>query len=412
MIRAVGATFESPEAAVGTRSAWVRSPAWDGFWILNTLWLAPIVWWTTHGREDPHETDLYWVYLVLTLLFWIGHRVSSTYLAYCTSAYRPLLTSQRARFVWVPLGIVLFTFGVLLPGDDARPWTRAHRIMALVIVDYGLVTYHFASQHFGFLSLYRVRAGRPRTKSARRWDRAYALVVGGVMVFLAELISGQVFFKDVWIDPIFDPAWLQAHHGLLQWSGTAFVAIATAWMLLRERSSLPRTLYLLCMAAIVVAAFFVHPFLFLALWTSQHWLAAMGLATVVARGDRPPTGTRSLWYRGWSAVSRRPWTLALVLAVVSCVLLPVMEVEAIGEGESGFAEEIVPAIANALSNSTWIPALVALGFVTAFLHYALDRAVFRLSDNEVRRAAQNLLDQVPGADPTQSFPRAPVNQRE
>ena len=36
--------------------------------------------------------------------------------------------------------------------------------------------------------------------------------------------------------------------------------------------------------------------------------------------------------------------------------------------------------------------LIALGFVTAFLHYALDRAVFRLSDKEVRRAAHNLLE--------------------
>ncbi len=374
------------------RAAWVRSPAWDGFWILNTLWLAPIVWWTTRGANDPHETDLYWVYLVLTLFFWIGHRVSSTYLAYCTSAYRPLLTSQRTRFVWVPLAIVVFTFGVLLPSNDAVPWTRAQRIMALVILDYGLVTYHFASQHFGFLSLYRLRAGRPRSKSTRRWDRAYALVVGGVMVFVAELISGQIFFKEVWIDPIFDPEWLQAHHGQLQWSGTALVAIATAGMLLRERVSWPRALYLLCMAALVVAAFFVHPFLFIALWTAQHWMAAMGLATLVARGDRPQTATHNLWYRGWSTVSRRPWTLALLLGVVSAVLLPVMEVEAMGEGEPGFADEIVPAFAEALSNSTWVPALIALGFVTAFLHYALDRAVFRLSDKEVRGAAHNLLD--------------------
>ncbi len=383
---------ETPEPGVRTRSAWVRSPAWDGFWVLNTLWLAPIAWWTTRGAEDPRETNLYWVYAALALFFWIGHRVSSTYLAYCTSAFRPLLTSQRTRFVWVPLGIVVFTLGVLLPGDDALPWTRAKRIMALVILDYGLVTYHFATQHYGFLSLYRLRAGRPRTKSARRWDRAYALVVGGVMVILAELISGQIFFKEVWIDPIFDPAWLEAHHELLQLSGTAFVAIATAWMLLRERVSLPRALYLLCMAAIVVAAFFVHPFLFIALWTSQHWLAAMGLATVVARGDRPQQETGNLWYSGWSGVSRRPWTLASLLAVVSCILLPVMEVESIPEGETGFAEEIVPAFAEALSNSTWLPALVALGFVTGFLHYALDRAVFRLSDKEVRRAAHNLLD--------------------
>jgi hypothetical protein len=85
-------------------------------------------------------------------------------------------------------------------------------------------------------------------------------------------------------------------------------------------------------------------------------------------------------------------TLALLLAAVSAVLLPVMEVESMDEGKLGFAEDLVPAFASALTNSTWLPALVAVGFVTAFLHYALDRAVFRLSDEEVRGAAHNLLD--------------------
>ncbi|MHC4953063.1 MAG: hypothetical protein ACYTGZ_04175 [Planctomycetota bacterium] len=386
------ATLTNPKAATRTRNAWVRSPAWDGFWIFSALWLAPIVWWTSRGPDHPRESDFYWVYLVLTLLFWIGHRVSSTYLAYCTSAYRPLLTSQRVRFVWVPLGIVVLTFGLLLPGDDALPWTRAQRILTLAILDYVFVTYHFASQHFGFLSLYGLRGGRPRANNARRWDRAYALVVGGGMVIVAELITGQIFFKDVWIDPIIDPAWLEANYGLLRWSGSAFVAIATAWMFLRERQSLPRALYLLCMATLVVAAFFIHPFLFIALWSAQHWLAAMGLTTVVAQGDRPGPGSRNRWYRAWSAVSRRRWTLALVLVAASALLLPIMEVESMEGGQLGFAENIVPAFSAALTNSTWVPALIALGFVTAFLHYALDRAVFRLSDREVRGAASNLLD--------------------
>jgi len=395
MICRVDATLETTTAETRTSGAWVRSPAWDGFWILSTLWLAPIVWWTARGANHPRDSDFYWVYLVVTLFFWIGHRVSSTYLAYCTSAYRPLLTRQRLRFVWVPLGIVALTFGILLPGDDALPWTRVQRILFLAILDYGLVTYHFASQHFGFLSLYGLRAGRTRATNARRWDRVYALVIGGVVVIVAELITGQIFFKDLWVDPFIDPEWLEAHYGLLRWGGTAFVAIATVWMLLRERSSLPRTLYLLTMAMLVVAAFFIHPFLFIALWSAQHWLAAMGLATVVARGDQPEPGSRSVWYRTWSMVSRRPWTLALALIVVSSILLPVMEVESMDAGHLGFAENIVPAFSAALKNSTWVPALIALGFVTGFLHYALDRAVFRLSDREVRAAAHNLVDDLP-----------------
>ena len=51
--------------------------------------------------------------------------------------------------------------------------------MGLLILDYLLVTYHFAAQHFGVLSLYRVRAGRTGAPRARLLDRLFALGVGG-----------------------------------------------------------------------------------------------------------------------------------------------------------------------------------------------------------------------------------------
>jgi hypothetical protein len=35
--------------------------------------------------------------------------------------------------------------------------------------------------------------------------------------------------------------------------------------------------------------------------------------------------------------------------------------------------------------------LVALGFATGFIHYLLDRSVFRMSDPQVRAAASSLL---------------------
>ncbi len=50
----------------------------------------------------------------------------------------------------------------------------------------------------------------------------------------------------------------------------------------------------------------------------------------------------------------------------------------------------MPVLANWLANAAWVGVLVAFGFTTAFLHYALDRAVFRLSDTEVRKAADGL----------------------
>lgn len=373
---------------------WIRSPGWDLFWVLNTLWIAPLVWLAIQTDPDPMDSPVHTLYLVLTLCFWVGHRFSSTYLAYFTSAYRPLLKSQRARFVWTPICIAVAVFALLLPADDALPWPRSLRVMYLIILDYGLITYHFASQHFGFLSLYRVRAGQTRSVGARRLDRAYALVIGGLMVVVAELIAGTIFYQSVWLDPVFDPDWLGRVHARVQIGGTAIVALATAAMLYREvrdeHGSLPRALYLIGLGGMVTSAFFVTPFLFIVLWATQHWIAAMGVATVVARGDRPRAPSR--WYGLWAAFSRSPWRLSLLLIAVSAILLPVMEVEALDEGEPGFADALVPSIADALSNSTWVPVLIALGFVTAFLHYTLDRAVFRLSDPDVRRAARGLFE--------------------
>ena len=71
--------------------------------MLSALWLAPIVLWLAHGYSNPETSPLDLLYFGLTALFWIGHRLSSTYLAYCTEAYRPLLREQPIRFVALPI---------------------------------------------------------------------------------------------------------------------------------------------------------------------------------------------------------------------------------------------------------------------------------------------------------------------
>ena len=44
-----------------------------------------------------------------------------------------------------------------------------------------------------------------------------------------------------------------------------------------------------------------------------------------------------------------------------------------------------------LRSSPFVPALLALGFATGFIHYLLDRAAFRFSSPDVRQAARGLL---------------------
>ena len=126
----------------------------------SALWLAPIALYLSHGYSDPEASPLDQLYFGLTALFWIGHRLCSTWMAYCTEAYRPLLRAQPVRFIVLPLLITALCFVIFLPADSALPWTRAERLVALAIIDYAWVTWHFAAQHFGALSVYRLRAGR------------------------------------------------------------------------------------------------------------------------------------------------------------------------------------------------------------------------------------------------------------
>lgn len=91
------------------------------------------------------------------------------------------------------------------------------------------------------------------------------------------------------------------------------------------------------------------------------------------------------------ALNTRPWAVVLLLMASSVLLLPLFEVEANWEGGTYYGDRIFGAVVTGLRTSSWVPALVALGFATGFLHYLLDRGVYRLSDPQVRSAARGLL---------------------
>jgi TonB family protein len=75
----------------------------------------------------------------------------------------------------------------------------------------------------------------------------------------------------------------------------------------------------------------------------------------------------------------------------SIVFLPIFEVEANRETGTYYGDRIFGSFATQLRTSTWVPALIALGFATGFIHYLLDRSVYRMSDPQVRAAASGLI---------------------
>jgi hypothetical protein len=386
----------------GAPSPWVRGPVWDGFWMLSALWLAPIALWLASGYDEAESSPLDLLYFGLTALFWLGHRFCSTWLAYCTEAYRPLLRIQPVRFVVLPVLITLGCFAFFLPADSALPWTRAERLVALAIVDYAWVTWHFASQHFGALSLYRSRAGRAACVQTRRFDRLFALLVGGALVFVADILAGAVAYQDQWSDYWFFPAWMVSSEDSVRLGATAVLVVATLAALFAElrtaQWSWPRILYIIGIALMVGIA--LRPrslFLFIVLWTSQHWILATGLASQTPGGESAPRRGR---IRGaLHRLNIRPWAVVLLLGVVSVLLLPLFEVEANRQAGTFYGDRIFGAVASGLRTSSWVPVLVALGFATGFIHYLLDRCVYRMSDPQVRMAARGLLEQTSRASP-------------
>jgi hypothetical protein len=360
----------------------------------NALWLAPLALWLARGSASPEASSVDSLYFALTGLFWIGHRFGSTWLAYCTEAYRPLLRAQPLRFVALPALVAAACFAVFLPPDAALPWTRAERIVGFAILDYVFVTHHFAAQHFGALSLYRARVGRGACARTRRMDRLFALGVGGALVVVADVLAGAIAYQGAWVDRWLVPAWLSSAQDGIRAAATGLLLIATALVLVAEarspRPSLPRVLYVLGIAAMVAIA--LRPrslFLFVVIWTSQHWMLATGLASQTPSAEPAPAS--GALRRILHALNSRPWAVLLLLMASSVLLMPLFEVEANRQGGVYYGDRIFGAAAAALRDSSWAPVLVALGFATGFAHYVLDRGVYRLSDASVRSAARGLL---------------------
>jgi hypothetical protein len=182
-------------------------------------------------------------------------------------------------------------------------------------------------------------------------------------------------------------------------AATIVLAAATvAFLVVEFRSpqwSLPRVLYVFGIAVMVALALNPpSPFLFLVIWTSQHWILATGLASQVPVGE--PAPERGFLRRILHMLNARPWAVLGVLVAVSILLLPVFEVEANRQGGTYYGDRIFGALVTGLRSSTWVPALLALGFSTGFVHYLLDRSVYRMSNPEVRTAARGLLERTEG----------------
>ncbi len=375
---------------VGVKAnCWIRSPAWDIFWLHSGIWLTFLLLLVNSTQIQEM------FYAVGVFLFWISHRFSSFYLAWGTRAYQPLRINQQNRFVILPLLLGFGVFAVLFIPEALLPFTIPERIIGLLLLDFVWGAHHFAAQHYGILRLYHHRWNHESASLVKKQDRLYCWGVGGALVIIAELLHGTSYLQEKQILPMFPTDWGLEGIPLLLRLGTLLVVGITIFMIrnaLRHDSGLPRILYILGIGLMVVAAFQLDPFQFLMLWTLQHWMAALGLAAHMGGNDlRQNTKMETCITENSSGnLFWKPWLVLIILCAFSVVMTPFFEIEAVSAGRR-YSEQVWPALMEWLQISEWYTFLVGIGLASGFLHYWMDRVVYRFSDPETRNSARQLL---------------------
>ena len=111
-------------------NSWIRSPAWDMFWLHSGIWLTFLLLMVSSSQLQEM------FYATAVFLFWIAHRFSSFYLAWGTQGYKPLRRDQQKRFIILPLMIGLGVFAVLFTPVSLLAFTVRERIFALLLIDF------------------------------------------------------------------------------------------------------------------------------------------------------------------------------------------------------------------------------------------------------------------------------------
>jgi hypothetical protein len=149
-----------------------------------------------------------------------------------------------------------------------------------------------------------------------------------------------------------------------------------AWCkLTTQNCSLAYQAYLLSVLLLANGAWWISPLAFLVLISVQHWLVAVGIAGHIRSIDSPKD------HSGWRIVG--VWVLLTIVAV------PFLEMDSV-DFSNGLGAEWIPGWHALLVQPSLITFCLGLAFASGFVHYLMDRAVYRFADPMVRRQVLRL----------------------
>ena len=375
-------------------SPWIRSQTWDGFWIMSGFWVSTLFLLLPLDSAKP-------LIVAGTLLFWIGHRIASVYLAVCVSEYREILQVRRRYFFAFPLCLLCLLGVFLLVPETVMGLSLFRRFILLAFIDYFLSLYHFASQHYGVLSVYRGRLPHgQRDSGLLRWDWWVCIGVSGIFSIVFDYFNGQ--FDDF---GIFDNAPLISEYAIGGLRTALALLVVVAWgftmrKYAQKRQGIARMLYFTTLCYMTIVSFYLAPVLYFFVVQTQHWLVSLGLTAHMATNSRfdPQKQSNAFWYRTWAWINARALGPLFVLVLLSICLTPILEADYFIN--NGFDRETltVQGFLIHFEDTVWIYVFGGLAIFSAFVHYIYDRGVFRFSDPLIRKAALPLLQPPAGTE--------------
>jgi hypothetical protein len=353
----------------------------SGFWIPTLFLLLPL------DRAKP-------LVILFTLLFWIGHRISSLYLGFCVGEFREVLQARRRYFLGFPLYLLCLLAAFLLVPESVVPLSLPGRFVLLLFLDYFLSLYHFSAQHYGVLSVYRGRLENGQ-KDPRllRWDWWICIGVSGIFSLAMDYLNGELNEF-----PIFEHAPLISEPAIAELKLGLVALVLLMWGLtmrryIQKQQGFARILYASSLCYLTMVSFYLEPLLYFFVIQMQHWFVSLGLTTHMAGNSRfePKTQPNASWYRPWAWINARALGPLLVLVLLSIGLTPMLEADFYIFHRFDTETLTVPGFLVRFESSAWIYFFGGLAIFSSYLHYIYDRGIFRFSDPLTRKAALPLL---------------------
>lgn len=367
-------------------SNWIVSRSWDFFWLFSSLWLIPAAFVLNHHARWAR------VFLFSSLFLNFAHLTSPLCLACIFSKH--VFRDRKKR---IPK---YFLLGTVIVGTLAAGIVGALQNYGVIpshfrhgdaLIFLGLTyllwnTWHFGSQAFGILSLYRHRhPAKPRSYE-RHLDLAYIVFV---FFMLMPVVWAASSTQGARLGPlrILGLPHLQMH-GINQWV-IGLSVVSTGGMLwneflLREIPSWSRVFYILSLGTLPIFGLLTGVFHY-AVYTISHWLADIGLSSRIA----------SRWIVREKRFHRLNPTIAFVLTALGLVAIgSVARLHCFFASWFPVCTEYVattPLGSTSPANALWLGILIGVSFSLLFLHFYLSRRLYQFSDRHLRETILPLI---------------------